>query len=277
MTEDSKYRTVLAEGYPPPRHLLRDLLMSVELRGKRRSTVRAPVVPEICTDRGGVYVGVVATLVDVLGGGLAIRSIYPDWIATSDLSVYMTGQATSGTIMASGTVVRAGRTTVVIEVDIFQEAGNPASPATSIGSAVMTFSRLPRRKGTMEIKEEAPQPFLDEVGIRIVDSAAGAVEMNASDYVLNSFRVLQGGMIALLTDLAGQQAAGAAMGASMMTRDIRIHYLAQGKVGPFRTRARVIRTTSGEALTRVEVIDTGANNRLLSIGMNSAALDESVP
>jgi uncharacterized protein (TIGR00369 family) len=153
----------------------------------------------------------------------------------------------------------------------------------------MTFSRLPRRKGTIEIKEDAPvkvifgtggsglsHSFLDEVGIRIVDSAAGAVEMDASDYVLNSFRVLHGGMIALLTDLAGQQAAGAVAGASMMTRDLKIHYLSQGKVGPFRTRARVIRTTAESALTRVEVIDTGANNRLLSIGMNTTALAETV-
>jgi acyl-coenzyme A thioesterase PaaI-like protein len=81
-------------------------------------------------------------------------------------------------------------------------------------------------------------------------------------------------VVALLTDVAGQQAASVAAGRLMATRDLTINYLAQGKVGPIRTKASVIRTTSDTALTRVEVIDTGANNRLLTVGMNTATVSE---
>lgn len=278
---------VIADDYPPQRHMLRDLLISIEFQGKRRCTVRAPVVPEICTDRGGVQVGVVATLVDILGGGLAIRAIYPDWIATADLAIYTTERATLGTITASGTVIRAGQTTVVIEADILQEVGNCARDITSIGWAMITLSRLPRRKDTIVLNERSTEaiafgvqesglsrPYLDEVGVRVLDDVAGVVEANMSDYVRTSFRALQGGMVALLTDVAGQHAARAAMRRPMITRDLTIHYLSQGKVGPFRTRAKVVRNTSDSALTRVEVIDTGASNRLLAVAMNAAMLDE---
>jgi len=106
-----------------------------------------------------------------------------------------------------------------------------------------------------------------------VDEVAGVVELEMSDYVLNSFRALQGGAVALLADVAGEQVARACSGNALATSDLAIHYLAQGKVGPFRTRVTVVRTISDTTLTRVEVIDTGADDRLLAIAMNTATLD----
>jgi uncharacterized protein (TIGR00369 family) len=94
-----------------------------------------------------------------------------------------------------------------------------------------------------------------------------------TDYVRNSFGAIQGGIVALLADVAGQCAARAATGQPLITKDMTIHYLSQGKVGPFRTRARMLRKTSDTALTRVEVVDRGANDRLLMVGMNTATLD----
>ncbi|UCC59886.1 MAG: PaaI family thioesterase [Dehalococcoidia bacterium] len=287
MTEDGKTSSDIAVGYPPQRHILRDLQISLEFPRKRRGRVSAPVVPAICTEHGGVHVGIVATLVDVLGGGLVVRSIYPDWLATSNLSVYTRRPVTSGFVTARGSVLRTGRTTVVVEVDIFHETSDSAMLAESMGSATMTFSRLPRRKTTMEIPNESPgkivfgtegsglsRSFLDEIGLQVVDSVAGVLELEMSAYVRNSFHALQGGVVALLTDVAGQQAASVAAGKPMTTRDLTINYLAQGKIGPIRTKASVIRTTTDTALTRVEVIDTGANNRLLTVGMNTAMLAE---
>jgi acyl-coenzyme A thioesterase PaaI-like protein len=59
----------------------------------------------------------------------------------------------------------------------------------------------------------------------------------------------------------------------LVTQDLSIYYLSQGKVGPFITNATVIRGKSDIITTRVEVRDSGANNRLLAIGLNTAALD----
>ena len=276
----------ISGDYPPLRHMLRDLLISVKFQERTHCVVQAPVVPQICTDRGGVHVGVVATLVDVLGATLAIRALYPDWIATAGLSIYMTRPAISGTIVASGTVVRAGQSINVIDVDISEESSGATRPSTSIGAAIMTFSRLPRRKDTIEVEADSVNGFmfaiegsglsrryLDEVGLQILDDTAGIVEIKMTDYVRNSFGAIQGGIVALLADVAGQCAARAATGQPLITKDITVHYLSQGRVGPFRTRARMLRKTSDTALTRVEVVDIGANDRLLMVGMNTATRD----
>ncbi len=280
-----KHSMSISGDYPPLRHMLRDLLISVEFQEKTRCVVRAPVVPEICTDRGGVHVGVVGTLVDVLGASLAIRALYPDWIATAGLSIYLTRPAISGTVVASGRVIRAGRSINIIDVDISEESSGATHPSTSIGCAIMTFSRLPRRKDTIEVEADSvsgvtfavegsglSMRYLDEVGLQILDDTAGIVEIKMTDYVRNSFGAIQGGIVALLADIAGQCAARAATGQPLITKDMTIHYLSQGKVGPFLTRARMLRKTNDTALTRVEVVDRGANDRLLMVGMNTATL-----
>lgn len=271
--------------YPPLRHMLRDLMISVQFEEKTRCVARAPVVPQICTDRGGVHAGVVATLVDLLGASLAIRAIYPDWIATAGLSIYMNRPAISGTVVASGTVVRAGQSVNVIDVDISEELDNSASPRKSIGCAIMTYSRLPRRNDTIEVEADSvdgitfavhgsglSRRYLDEVGLKIQNDTAGIVEIKMTDYVRNSFGALQGGIVALLADIAGQSAARAATGQPLITKDLTLHYLSQGKVGPFVTRARILRKTGDTALTRVEVVDRGAGDRLMMLGLNTATL-----
>lgn len=283
-----RHNISVSGDYPPLRHMLRDLLISVEFQEKTHCVVRAPVVPQICADRGGVHVGVVATLVDVLGATLAIRAIYPDWIATAGLSIYTIRPAKSGTVVASGTVLRAGQSINVIDVDIREELSDSTHSSSSIGAAIMTFSRLPRRKDTIEVEADSvngvafavegsglPRRYLDEVGLQILDNTAGIVEVKMTDYVRNSFGAIQGGIVALLADVAGQCAARAATGKPLTTKDLTIHYLSQGKVGPFRTRARVLRETKDTVLTRVELVDSGANDRLLMVGMNTATLDYS--
>ena len=283
--EENRDGSVIADQYPPDIHILRDLRVSLEFQGQGRAVIRAPVVPEIRTQDGSLQVGAVATLIDVLGGALTARAVYPDWIATASLSVHMTGRPVSDTVVAAGEVIRAGRTMAIIDVDIREEINDPAGSSKSIGTAMMTFSRLPRREDTPSLKldMDAPEtvdfgiegsglkrPYREAAGVRVLDEGAGVVELEMKEYVRNSVRVLQGGMIAVLADTAGEMAAGAAAGRPMATKDLAIQYLSQGKKGPFRTRARVVRTTDDTALTRVEVIDRGVEDRVIAVVMNMA-------
>ncbi len=283
--EENREGSVIADQYPPDIHILRDLRVSLEFQGQGRAVIRAPVVPEIRTLDGSLQVGAVATMIDVLGGALTVRAVHPDWIATASLSVHMAGQPASDTIVAAGEVIRAGRTMVIIDVDIREKTNDPAGPSKSIGTAMMTFSRLPRREDTPALKldMDVPEtfdfgiegcglkrPYRDAAGVRVLDEGAGIVELEMKEYVRNSVRVLQGGMIAVLADTAGELAAGAAAGKPMATKDLAIQYLSQGKKGPFRTRVRVLRTTDDTALTRVEVIDRGMEDRLIAVVMNTA-------
>ena len=276
-----------ADAYPPRDHILRDLNILLEYNGKGSSTARVPVVPAVCNDRGSVQVGVLAALIDLLGGILAARAVYPDWIATADLSVYSTQRARTGEVTAVGSVVRAGRAAVVIEAEILAGTTQSNATAASIGSAVATFSRLPRRDGNLDVgrddgshqvvafRAEGPglsQHLLDKAGLRVLDEAAGVVELNMSEYVRNSFRALQGGMVALMADAAGQYAARAAARKPLITTDLAIHYLSQGKAGPFCTRAKVLRMTGDSVLTRVEIVDRGADDLLMTVAVNTAAV-----
>ncbi|MCP4566902.1 MAG: PaaI family thioesterase, partial [FCB group bacterium] len=215
----NKFNSVFADGYPPPHHMLRDLDVSLELRGDGPSTIIAPVTPGICTDHGGVQVGIIATLVDILGGALSIRAVHPDWAATADLTVHTTGRPTSGRVSAAGSLIRAGNTMIVIDVDIREEEDLASGQWTSIGSGLISFARLPRREDTITVDfgVEATHTYqfaiegsglqriyLEEIGAKVVDEAGGVVELHLSDYVRNSFGALQGGIVAILADMAGQ-------------------------------------------------------------------------
>lgn len=285
--EEKDTNNIIADEYPPHNHILRDLRVCLEFQSKEQAVIRAPVVPAICTEEGSLQVGAVATLIDVLGGALTVRAVHPDWIATASLSVHMTGRPSSDIVAAAGSVIRAGRTMAIIDVDIRGEGGDPAKPSRSIGTAMMTFSRLPRREDTpaLQLDTDAPEifdfathgsgldrPYRDAAGVRVLDEGAGVAEIEMKDYVRNSVRVLQGGMIAVLADVSGEMAAGHAAGKPLATKDLAIQYLSQGKRGPFRTRVRVLRTTSDTALTRVEVIDRGFEDRVIAVAMNTAVL-----
>jgi uncharacterized protein (TIGR00369 family) len=285
--EENRENGIIATEYPPDNHILRDLRVCLEFQGKGRAAIRAPVVPEIRTEEGSLQVGAVATLIDVLGGALTVRAVHPDWIATASLSVHLTGRVVSDTIAAAGEVIRAGRTMAIIDVDIREEDDDPSMQSRSIGTAMMTFSRLPRREDTPEVQVDMDTPgtfdfaadgsgldrhYRDAAGVRVLDKRAGVAEIEMTDYVRNSVRVLQGGMIAVLADVAGEIAARNAVGQPLTTKDLAIHYLSQGKRGPFQTRARVLRTTDDTALTRVEVIDRGIEDRVIAVAMNTAVL-----
>jgi uncharacterized protein (TIGR00369 family) len=271
--------------YPPQHHFFRDLRLCLTFQDQGRAVMRAPVVPEILTPDGSLQVGAVAAMIDVLAGALTARAVYPDWMATASLSVHLAGRPTLDVIAATGKVIRAGRTMAITDVDIGEEGGDSGGLTNSIGTGLITFSRRPSTKNSsafdpdLEVSETVDfgiegsclkEPFRDAAGVRILDEGSGVVELHLKEYVRNSVGVLQGGMIALLAEAAGEMAAGTATGKPMASKDLAIQYLSQGKTGPFRTRTRVIRTTDNTALTRIEVIDCGMEDRVIALVMNTA-------
>lgn len=279
----------VAEPYPPSDHILRDLRVSLEFRGRKRAVIRAPAVAEIRTPDGSLQAGAVATMVDVLAGTLTVRAVYPDWMATSSLSVHLAGRPASQTLTAEGEVIRLGRMVVVVDVDIREGEDGFGGPGKPIGTALISFSRLAGRRETPALEPDLDtlekvefgiegsglrRPYRDAAGVRVLDERGGIAELEMKPYVRNSLGGLQGGIIALLADAAGEAAARAAAGGPMTTRDLAVQYLSLGKNGPFRTRARLVRRTVDTALTRVEVIDRGAEDRLIAVVMNTAVANE---
>ena len=278
------FKHFLDSPYPPQYHMLRDLCIEVVTSTMDGAAIRAPVVPEVCSENGVMHVGLLATLVDVLGGVIAIPAVSPDWISTSNLSIHTTRQVLSGPVSAEGHVLRAGRTSVVIGVEIQAENAGVPHKMSPAGFAMITYSRLPGNKTKLQMKTtDSPhesvrfslkgtglhKPFVDMVGVRIVDRAAGRLVLKMSDYVRNSLGSLQGGMTAFLADLAGQHIACEETGKSGQTRDLVIHYMSPGIKGPFQTTAEVLRMDQHSALVRIHVVDQGNDHRLMAVVLNT--------
>jgi len=275
-------------GYPPPVHLLADLGMEAVLTTHTTARVRTRVTPQVASPGGGVRIGVLATLVDVVGGAIAARVLHPDWLATADLAIELVGPPVGPWVEARGSVVRRGRTTLVIEalvVSVDADGGDVTVDGRvpePVAWASMTFAVLPAKEPSVAVELSADLPVhwgfrggaldgpvLDALLVTVLDGPAGRVSVPVRPYVHNSFGALQGGVIALLAEAAGAESLGAAQGrdgSGMVVTDLQIAYLALGRVGPVVSSARVLATgPDGRAGAVVELRDTGADGRLTTV------------
>jgi acyl-coenzyme A thioesterase PaaI-like protein len=251
--------------YPPERHLLRDLRLEVEHRPDATSTGWIPMTPEVQTASGAPAIGAVTTLVDALGGGMAIPTVLPNWIATADLTLHLVPGPAADALEARGQVARSGRTTVVLDVELF-DVPNGAPR----GLATMTFSVIERRveapvwhrdldeltRTSMALPDSGFDVHLhDALRLTVVDAAVGVVELPISDYSRNSFGAVQGGAFGAVAAAAGEAALSDACDALLETVDLHLTYLELGKVGPLRTATTVLRASSTEGAARVEIFD----------------------
>ncbi len=285
-------------GFPPARQLLGDLGMVAEVASDSEARVRTRVTPHITAADGGVRAGVLATLVDIVGGAVAARVLQPDWMATADLTLQVVRPAVGPWVEARGTVLRRGRTTLVIEALVFEvtedgsDLGGAHEGPTPVAWATMTFAVLKTKNPASSIQMASDFPIrwafngdgfdtsiTDAVAMSVVDAAGGRVSLPVGEYVFNSFGAVQGGVIALLAEVAAAEALGAARGSgiSMVVTDLQVSYLALGRVGPIVTRATVLDAGGeGSGSAVVELLDEGAGGRLTTV-VNVGATPVGVP
>lgn len=263
-----------AAGYPPERHLLRDLRLWTE-RGEEGPRTGLELVPGLLGPGDQPRAGVLATLADVAGGELAVRSARPEWVATSGLVLHRLRPSRGTRLEARPELVRRTRTRIVLEVSI-----TDAAPG-ALALATMSFALLPAREGQRRMGVGADEtrtdfalpgsgldePLAERIGARCLDAASGRLELTLVPYVGNSLGALQGGAAALLVDLAAEAAGGAALAAPCLPCDLALDYLALAHEGPVRTQARVLRSDASGALVRVELRDgAGGLAALASVG-----------
>jgi acyl-coenzyme A thioesterase PaaI-like protein len=83
-------------------------------------------------------------------------------------------------------------------------------------------------------------PLREAAGVRVVDASTGAVELVLRPDLLNPAGALQGAMVALVAEVAGEELATTTIGSPQVVTDIDIRYLAQARQGPIRSRARFV-------------------------------------
>lgn len=267
------------DTYPPRHHVLRDLRVEFEMRADGTGRAWLPVSEFVRNPSGSVHAGVLATLVDLMGGGLAAATVQPEWIATADLTLHVLPRPAGEEVEGVARVLRAGRTTAVIEVELHDDRG-------ALGIATMSFARLPRRadnpvlptpgtggRGTMALPDShLTAPIVDRLGFAIVDAANGAVELALSSYIVNTLGAVQGGIVATAAVVAADTIVGAHAAPTQANEpvevcDLQITYLALVKAGPLRTTARLIDPNTADvsildAAGRVTTVATAVAVRL---------------
>lgn len=262
-------------AYPPPNHLLRDLLSTSWWETDDELVVAAPL-QDPARDPLGLQVGVLSALVDVAGAMMAFATVAPDWCATSDLSFQRSGGLTEGPVVIATRLLRSGSRVVTVRSEVFDGRGDQRR-ARHAGTAVMTFSRLPR-EATQSATEDPPakrtlgqrttmadassgfaEAPASRMGLRHIEP--GVVELDKSPYVLNSFGTVNGGAAAITL----AEAAASAV-ADAVPVDLSIRYVGQAGGGPVRTVARALADYGAYVSVDVELVDTANNDRLIALG-----------
>jgi acyl-coenzyme A thioesterase PaaI-like protein len=116
---------------------------------------------------------------------------------------------------------------------------------------------LDRFRGPRTVTSTAAT-LADHVGLRVLEPGITEIEMRPD--LTNATEALQGGLVALLGELAAQSAASALLGSTAVVDSLEVHYLAAARVGPFRAEAEVL----SPSLVRVKARDPGRDGRLVS-------------
>jgi acyl-coenzyme A thioesterase PaaI-like protein len=216
--------------------------------------------PEVL-HRGVVRASVVAYLVDVVSG-VSVDSADDVWTFTTDMTVRMRPVPAPRRMVAAGDVVRRGRRSVTSAVDVTDEHG------AVVASGAIGFAHVPRKPTDPPKVHLTPEqavlrfahgefldrPLRDAAGVVPVDPSHGVVELPVRPEVCNPAGTLQGAMVALVAEAAVEDLMSHRLGAPVTVVDLDLRYLAQAKLGPVRTRCRVI----GDWV-RVELVDTAVD------------------
>jgi uncharacterized protein (TIGR00369 family) len=105
--------------------------------------VELPVAPHVVNTNGGLQGGLLATLVDIAAGRLAIADLPSDTsVVTSDLSVRYLRAVKTGAARATARIAYSGKRSMVMQVDI---VGLPDEEICAI--ATVSFTKIHRGPG----------------------------------------------------------------------------------------------------------------------------------
>lgn len=218
---------------------------------------------------GSVRAGALLTMADTVGGMCAGLAALPGWVVSTNLMLRTDPDEHVGPLALDSRIRRAGRHAVVSQVEI-ADAG---SGGRVIADGVLTSAVLVPEGGPPDfgrpMKLEAPPgpepvlPLLEFFGIGPVDATAVGLEI--TDRVRNPWGILHGGATAVLVDAAATHT----VGDGATTTDVVLHFLRPGRIGPAVARAEVLGRRPDGHLVRVEVVDAGADNRVMAVAVGT--------
>ncbi|MHB1517921.1 MAG: hotdog domain-containing protein [Acidimicrobiales bacterium] len=236
---------------------------------------RMPVESHQCSQAGGLTTGGLLSGVDSIGGMTAGLSVLPRWIVTTNMMATIARLSNVGPLRLHSIVLRCGRRSVVVAVEVVDEGDHDATVAlVTMTCAVLDAARRDlhfERPIGIEMPPPDPHPVVPEVFFGIEPGSGPETRLVITDHLLNPWGILHGGALALLADVAACRAVVAdrkgseARWASPACGDTVIHYLQPSRVGPIVARCEVLGGEGDRLTVRVEMHDVGLGDRLVGV------------
>ncbi len=249
--------TELGQERRLPGHILRELGFTI---GENEEGLEgaAEIVPEMhVPGTESLRASVLAVWTDVLCGLLAARNMGGRVPVTLELDIHLYRPApSSGVVSARSRPVKKGRTVFAASAEFSDDEGDVfAFGSASFMAAPDPAARLPETFG-FDLPPSVPRltvPLAERA--RCARTGPGQVVLARSEDGLNSSNTVNGGLIALAVEEA---ALSLSAGRTLCVLDVR--YLQPVRVGP-----AVATALSRDGLSRVEVRDRAADDRLAAV------------
>lgn len=218
---------------------------------------------------GTIAMGALLGLADSVAGLCGGLAALPGWVVSTNLMLRAVETTVNGPLELRTEVLRAGKKAVVTDVTVHDAGADGRLVADgALTSAVLEPAGGPpvyERPLVLDMgtAPSGARPLHEFLALEAVD--AGTVRIPITDEVRNPWGILHGAATAALVDLAARHATGAAT-----TSDAVLHFLNPGRTGPVTATTRVIGDRPDGALVRVEIRDSGADDRLMAFAVATA-------
>lgn len=251
----------------PESHFTRELGFSHELEeGIGRGW--AWNIAELCVPGSEFpHISVMLTLSDIVTGILASVATAPQIAVTVDFRVRILRAPPLDRYEMDGRILRTGRTLTVGETT-FVAPGDASPFAVAVGTFVGSprpGDARPEGFDVGPVRHDRPtisMPFHERVAYVELEPGVGEVSLRAD--LTNATGTIQGGVTALLGEMAAHRLASSVAGQTFVVDDLDVRYLRAARIGPARSSARLLQLDDQRATVAVEIRDTGMDDRLVA-------------
>jgi uncharacterized protein (TIGR00369 family) len=236
----------------------------------------APVAPHLAGANGGIRSGALLAMIDHVGGLAGGLASLPDgWVVSTNLSMRLATLDHVGPLRIHAEVLRRGRSSVINALHVTDDgaAGATVAEAVITNAVLIPESGAPIWKRPADMnhvpRPDLP-PLLEWLAVRDLEPEEGTgVEFMLRDDLRNPWGILHGAVVAVVADIAGERVVGASTGRRVATTDTVLHFLSPGRVGPVRANVRVLGERADGHVTRVEMHDRGADDRVIAVAITT--------
>lgn len=238
------------------RHVLGQL--GISFPGGDRRTVAVPAEPVLLDPDGHLAFGILGILVDMGSSAPFVGETPLPWVH-ADITVHRL-QPPTGAVTSTARLLRRGKRTAVVELDIRDERG------ASVGASTQQIAFLgppPEPAPDQRRRQEAWQRLFDGV-CRLTRPLAEHLDIVGADgrWTMahgpdrtNGFGGLHGGVATTFVDVAAAGAVSALRGRPARTVSAAVRYLRPALHGPFTIEPQVVHDDGTVALVRTPMLD----------------------